>query len=192
MLMTDELFWRWSYILYLSLCLYLCAYESELNNSKCHFLWIMDVPELPYTKDSNINICNFRYRALCRSRRLSEMFSSLMEWRDTYLRIAESWYLAKLRNCATSTNYLPHSYWHWLGPLFLTFAGNVWRLECYHTNWIISGPVTWILLHHDAAKASPFALHTFPTSTCYYTACIEWSKGLHLQYLGHSGSIWLY
>jgi hypothetical protein len=105
MLMTDELFWRWSYILYLRLCLYLCVYESELNNSKCHFLWIMDVPELSYTKDSNINSCNFCFWALYRSRRPSEMFSSLMERRATYLRIAESWYLAKLRPRVTSSKY---------------------------------------------------------------------------------------
>lgn len=122
MRMTDELFWRWSYILYLCLCSHLCAYESELNNSKCHFLWIMNVPELSYTKDSNINICNFWCCALCRSRRLSEKFSSLMERRVTYLRIAESWYLAMMRPRATSTNYLPHSYWSLLGPLLLTFA----------------------------------------------------------------------
>lgn len=185
MLMTDELFWRWPYILYLRWCLYLCAYASELNNSKCHFLWIMDVPELPYTKDSNINICSFCCCELCCSRRLSEMFSSSMERMVTYLRIAESWYLAKLRPRVTSTNYLPHSYWRFLGPLLLTFAENVRRLGGYHTNWIISRPVTWILLHHDAATPGPFALHTFPIRTCYYTACIEWSNGMPLQYLGH-------
>lgn len=173
-----------SALVFVSVC-----YESELYNSKCHFLWIMDVPELPYTKGSNI--CNFCYCALCRSRRFSEMFSSLMEWRVTYLRIVESWYLAKLRPRATSTNYLPHNYWCLLGPLLWTFAGNAWRLGCYHTNYIISRPVTWIMLHQDAAKAGPFALHTFPISTCYI-ACIKWSEGLPLQYLGHSGSICLY
>jgi len=41
----------------------------------------MDVPEFSYTKDSNINICNFCCCSLCRPRRLSEMFSSLMGWR---------------------------------------------------------------------------------------------------------------
>lgn len=123
--MTDELFWRWSCVLYLRLCLYLCVYESELYNSKCHFLWIMDVPELPYTKDSNINICNICYCVLCRSRRFSEMFSSLMEWRVAYLRIVQSGYLAKLRPRATSTNYLPRSYWRLLGPL-------LWRLQGTH------------------------------------------------------------
>jgi len=178
MLMTDELFWRWSYILYLRLCLYLCAYECELNNSKCNFLWIMDVPKLPYRKDSNINICNFCYWALCRSTRPSEMFSSLMERRVTYLWIVQSWYLAKMRPRSTSTNCLPHSSWRLLGPLLLTFKENVWWLECYRTNWIVSISVTWILLQHDAATAGTFALHTFPIDTYYNTACIEWSKCL--------------
>lgn len=122
MLMTDELFWRWSYILYLRLCLYLCAYESELNNSKCHFLWIMDVPELLCTKDSNINICNFCYCALCRSRRISEMFPSLMEWRVIISgsQIPDTW-----RSCAPT---LPQR------TIYLTVTGACldlcfWRLQ---------------------------------------------------------------
>jgi hypothetical protein len=182
------------YVYYVYAWVFMCVLMSVswIIANVIFFFWIMDVPELPYTKDSNINICNFCYCALCPSRRFSEIFLSLMERKVTYLIIAESWYLAKLHTCATSTNYWPHSYWPLFGLLILTFAEKAWRLGCYHTNWIISRSFTWILLHHDAATAGPFALHTFPTSICYYTACIERSKGLPLQYLGHSGSIWLY
>jgi hypothetical protein len=118
MLMTDELFWRWSYILYLRLCLYLCVYDSELYNSKCHFLWIMDVSEFLHKRQQYkyLYLC---YCAFCCSRRHSKMFSSLMERRVSYLRITESWNLAKLclrvppqRNiCLTVTG-------AWLDPCF--------------------------------------------------------------------------